>query len=85
MFRSKTNEQLAPINTICLIILAASSAMWVLAYTKSILMPFIIAVFFVMVINTVAKWMNQNALLAGIVELFSGICGAYHIGRFFYH
>ena len=60
MFRSKTNEQLAPINTICLIILAASSAMWVLAYTKSILMPFIIAVFFVMVINNVAKWINQK-------------------------
>lgn len=60
MFRSKTTEQLAPINTICLIILAASAAMWVLVYTKSILMPFIIAVFFVMVINTVAKWMNQK-------------------------
>lgn len=60
MFRSKTIEQLAPINTFCLMILAASAATWVLVYTKSILMPFIIAVFFVMVINTVARWMNQK-------------------------
>lgn len=60
MFRSKTVEQLAPINTICLLILAASAATWVLVYTKSILMPFIIAVFFVMVMTTMAKWMNQR-------------------------
>lgn len=60
MFRSKTAEQLAPINTVCLIILTTCAATGVLVYTKSILMPFVIALFFVMVMATIAKWMTQR-------------------------
>lgn len=41
-------------------ILAASAATWVLVYTKSILMPFVIALFFCMVVSTVAEWMKQK-------------------------
>ena len=56
----KSYQHLAPINTVCLMILAASAATWVLIYTKTILMPFIIALFFCMVASTVAEWMKQK-------------------------
>ena len=56
----KSHEQLAPINTICLMILSASAATWVLVYTKTILMPFVMALFFCMVVSTVAEWMKQK-------------------------
>jgi len=55
-----TPPHYAPINTICLMILAASAATAVLVYTKSVLMPFVIALFISMVAGTLAEWLNQK-------------------------
>ena len=54
------NEKLAPINNICLMILAFTAATWVLIYTKSILMPFVIALFISMVSSTVAEKLQHK-------------------------
>lgn len=59
MLKSAT-EKLAPINNICLMILAGTAATAVLVYTKSILMPFIIALFISMVAGTLAERMKQK-------------------------
>ena len=58
--QKNTTERFAPINTICLMILAASSSTWVLVYTKSVLMPFVIALFISMLANSLATWMNRK-------------------------
>ena len=50
----------APINTICLMILAGSAAMAVLVYTKTVLMPFVIALFISMVAGTLAEWLREK-------------------------
>ncbi len=55
-----TASKFVPINTICLMILAASSATWVLVYTKSVLMPFVIALFISMLANSSANWLNRK-------------------------
>lgn len=55
-----TTEKLAPINNICLMILAGTAATAVLVYTKSILMPFVIALFISMVASTLADKMKRN-------------------------
>ena len=56
----ETTPKFAPINTICLMILAASAATWVLVYTKTVLMPFIIALFIWMLGNSSATWLNRK-------------------------
>ncbi len=60
MFAKNSLEKLAPINTICLMILAATAATWVLVYTKTMLMPFVIALFISMVAGTLAGWLKQK-------------------------
>lgn len=55
-----TTQRFAPINTICLLILAASAATWVLVYTKTVLMPFTIALFIFMLANASANWLKQK-------------------------
>ena len=60
MFPKNSLEKLAPINTVCLMILAASAATWVLVYTKTVLMPFVIALFISMVAGTLAGWLKQK-------------------------
>ena len=60
MFQKNSLEKLAPINTVCLMILAATAATWVLIYTKTILMPFVIALFISMVAGTLAEWLKQK-------------------------
>ena len=50
----------APINTVCLMILAASAATAVLVYTKTVLMPFVIALFISMVAGTLAQWLQEK-------------------------
>ena len=55
-----TTEKLAPINNICLMILAGTAATAVLVYTKTILMPFIIALFISMVATTLAEKMKKS-------------------------
>ncbi len=56
----ETLSKFAPVNTICLLILAASAAMWVLVYTKTVLMPFVIALFIYMLANSLATWLKQK-------------------------
>ena len=41
-------------------ILAASAATWVLVYTKTVLMPFVIALFISMLANSSATWLNRK-------------------------
>lgn len=60
MFAKNSLEKLAPINTICLMILAATASTWVLVYTKTMLMPFVIALFISMVAGTLAGWLKQK-------------------------
>ncbi len=60
MSTQNTVGKLAPINNICLMILAFTAATWILIYTKSILMPFVIALFISMVSSTVAETLKQN-------------------------
>lgn len=60
MLPKNSLEKLAPINTVCLMILAASAATWVLVYTKTVLMPFVIALFISMVAGTLAGWLKQK-------------------------
>ena len=60
MFTKTSLEKLAPINTVCLMILAATAATGVLVYTKTMLMPFVIALFISMVAGTLAGWLKQK-------------------------
>ncbi len=60
MFTNKPSTPFAPINTVCLMILAGTAATWVLVYTKTMLMPFIIALFISMVAGTLAEWLKQK-------------------------
>ncbi|MBR4591797.1 MAG: AI-2E family transporter [Elusimicrobiaceae bacterium] len=60
MLINSTAEKLAPINNICLMILAGTAATAVLVYTKTILMPFIIALFISMVASTLAGKLKQK-------------------------
>ena len=60
MLINTTAEKLAPINNICLMILAGTAATAVLVYTKTILMPFIIALFIYMVASTLAEKLKQR-------------------------
>lgn len=53
------SEKLAPINNICLMILAGTAATGILVYTKAMLMPFVIALFISMVAGTLAEKMKQ--------------------------
>ncbi len=71
-------EKLAPINNICLMILAFTAATWVLMYTKSILMPFVIALFISMVSSTVAEKLQQKGKVpytVGIILSFVSFLG----------
>lgn len=60
MLTRNSLQRFTPINTVCLMILAASAATWVLIYTRTMLMPFVIAVFIYMVASTLAGWMKQK-------------------------
>jgi len=60
MLINSTAEKLAPINNICLMILAGTAATAVLVYTKTILMPFVIALFISMVADTLAAKLKQK-------------------------
>ncbi len=60
IFMNETTSKFAPINTVCLMILAASAATWVLVYTKTVLMPFVIALFISMLANASANWLSRH-------------------------
>nr|QGT50901.1 permease [uncultured Elusimicrobia bacterium] len=62
-------EKLAPINNICLMILAGTAATGILVYTKTMLMPFVIALFISMVASTLAEKMKQKWKLPYVLGL----------------
>ena len=55
-------------------ILAASAATWVLVYTKTVLMPFVIALFISMVAGTLAGWLKQKWKVPYGLGLVYGKC-----------
>lgn len=59
MFKNKLEQNIPLMNT-CLIIIAAAALTWILIYTKSMLMPFIIALFISIVSNTISAWMKDK-------------------------
>lgn len=62
-------DKLAPINNICLMILAGTAATGILVYTKAMLMPFVIALFISMVAGTLAEKMKQKWKLPYVLGL----------------
>ncbi|MBQ7908686.1 MAG: AI-2E family transporter [Elusimicrobiaceae bacterium] len=81
MLKKIKAEAYAPINNACLLILAGTALTWILIYAKTVLMPFVIAVFFYIVLNTIAVWIQkrwQIPHLLGVilgVFLFLGVAG----------
>lgn len=70
MFKKIDPAAYAPINNACLLILAGTAMTWILVYAKTILMPFIIAVFLSLSLNTLATWMQRKwniPHMAGVV------------------
>lgn len=67
-----THDKLAPINNICLMILAATAATIILVYTKVMLMPFVIALFISMVAGTLAEKMRQKWKVPYVLGLVIG-------------
>lgn len=63
------HETLAPINNICLMILAGTAATGILVYTKAVLMPFVIALFISMVASTLAEKMKRKWKLPYVLGL----------------
>ncbi len=59
MFNSKLEQNIPLVNT-CLIIIAFAALTWILIYTKSMLMPFVIALFISIVSNTISAWMKDK-------------------------
>jgi len=62
-------EKYAPINNICLMILAASALTAMLVYAKVVLLPFTIALFTAMVANTITVWLNKKFKLPKYIGL----------------
>lgn len=72
MQNEKTNsllEKYAPVNNICLMILAATAITAMLVYAKVVLLPFMLAVFISMVSNTIANWLNKKLKLSKALAL----------------
>ena len=59
MFKNKLEQNIPLVNT-CLVIIAAAALTWILIYTKSMLMPFVIALFITSVSNTISAWMKDK-------------------------
>lgn len=62
-------EKYAPVNNICLMILAASALIALLVYAKVVLLPFTLAIFMAMVANTITNWLNKKFKLPKTVGL----------------
>ena len=73
MFKRIDPATYAPINNICLLILAGTALTWILVYAKTILMPFVIAVFLAMVLNTIAQWMRRKWHVPYTIGIILGI------------
>ncbi len=66
-------EKLAPVNNICLLILAGTALTGILVYAKAVLMPFVIAVFLSIVLNTIAQWMKKQWNVPHLLGFLLGI------------
>ncbi|MBO4707378.1 MAG: AI-2E family transporter [Elusimicrobiaceae bacterium] len=62
-------EKYAPVNNVCLMILAATAVTAMLVYAKVVLLPFMLAVFISMVSNTIANWLNRKFKLSKAISL----------------
>lgn len=62
-------ERYAPVNNVCLMILAATAVTAMLVYAKVVLLPFMLAVFISMVSNTIANWLNKKFKLSKAFSL----------------
>ncbi len=58
--KKPTFEQYLPIINVCLLILSGVALTAFLVYTKTVLLPFVIAVFISMVSNNFATWMKEK-------------------------
>ena len=64
--------QYAKINNVCLLILAATAITTALIYTKSVLVPFVIAFFLYTIISPIIEGMNNKLKLPhGIVVVLA--------------
>lgn len=66
------HDTVAPINNICLMILAATAATIILVYTKVMLMPFVIALFISMVASTLAENLKRKWKVPYVLGLVIG-------------
>ena len=73
MFKKIDAAAYAPINNACLLILAGTALTWILVYAKTILMPFIIAVFLSIVLNTLATWMKRKWKVPHMLGVVLGV------------
>ncbi len=62
-------EKYAPVNNVCLMILATTAVIAMLVYAKVVLLPFMLAVFISMVSNTIANWLNKKFKLSKAISL----------------
>ena len=63
------SEKYAPVNNICLMILAASALTALLVYAKVVLLPFTLALFMAMLVNTISNWLNKKFKLPKMLGL----------------
>ena len=73
MFKRVTAAAYAPINNACLLILAGTALTGILVYAKAVLMPFVVAVFFYIVLNTLADWMKKHWKVPHLLGFLLGI------------
>ena len=73
MFKKIDAASYAPINSICLMILAGTALTWILVYAKTILMPYTIALFLGMVLDTIARWGRAHWKIPYWVGILLGI------------
>ncbi len=73
MFKQTASSVYAPINNACLLILAGTALTWILVYAKAVLMPFVIALFLSIVLNTIADWMKKKWKVPHLLGFLLGI------------
>lgn len=73
MLKKIKSEAYAPINNACLLILAGTALTWILIYAKTVLMPFVIAVFFYIVLNTIAVWIQKRWQIPHLLGVILGV------------
>lgn len=73
MFKPTASSVYAPINNACLLILAGTALTWILVYAKAVLMPFVIALFLSIVLNTIADWMKKKWKVPHLLGFLLGI------------